>query len=287
MAVTAAVGALLAALAAPAQAEPMPMQEGPFCGEAITKPDGSPWVCTFAEEFDGSALDRDTWVVQTTAASGFNRGGDCVMDSPDNVSVADGTLRLTTRKEAPFECSSPQEDYTSEYTSGTVMTHGTFSQAFGRFEIRAKFPDVKVPGLQGALWLWPDDPGKYGPWPLSGEIDIAEWYSQYPDRVIPFIHYHGKNPYDPSVTNNYCVIDASQFHTYTVVWTESKITITFDGHTCVDHTINPASPLSAPQPFDHPFMIALTQMLGVGANSVTDATPVPATTEVDYVRVWK
>ena len=46
-------------------------------------------------------------------------------------------------------------------------------------------------------------------------------------------------------------------------------------------------PLTGSQPFDHPFMIALTQALGVAGNSVTSATPLPATTQIDYVRVWK
>ena len=287
----AASAASLAVIAVPAHAEPslqVPTQADSSCGATITKPDASAWECTFAEEFDGTSLDADKWIVQTTKASNFKGGGDCVVDSPDNVSVADGVLRLTTRKEAePFVCESPKEDYTTQYTSGTVLSYGTFSQTYGRFEVRAKFPDVKVPGLQGALWLWPDDPVKYGPWPTSGEIDFAEWYSQYPGRVIPFIHYLTADPYDRSVTNNYCLIDASKFHDYTVVWTQEKITISFDGRTCLDHAIDPADPLEAPQPFDHPFMVALTQMLGVGSNAVTDATPLPATTEIDHVRVWK
>jgi hypothetical protein len=40
------------------------------------------------------------------------------------------------------------------------------------------------------------------------------------------------------------------------------------------------------QPFDRPFMINLAQTLGVQANKPTRATPLPATTVIDYVRVW-
>jgi hypothetical protein len=52
---------------------------------------------------------------------------------------------------------------------------------------------------------------------------------------------------------------------------------------------NPAAPLSKPAPFDQPFIIALTQSLGVAttANQPDAATPLPATMQVDYVRVWK
>jgi hypothetical protein len=31
----------------------------------------------------------------------------------------------------------------------------------------------------------------------------------------------------------------------------------------------------------------LTQALGIGANAVTAATPLPATTQIDWVRVWE
>ena len=90
------------------------------------------------------------------------------------------------------------------------------------------------------------------------------------------------------MTNNYCMIaDASAFHSYVAEWTTSTITIKFDGKTCLSHRINPAAPLSGSQPFDQPFIIALTQALGIGTNSVTASTPLPATTTVDYVRVWK
>ena len=48
-------------------------------------------------------------------------------------------------------------------------------QTYGRFDIRARFPEVTLPGSQGALWMTPYQ-NLYGLWPLSGEIDIAEFY---------------------------------------------------------------------------------------------------------------
>ena len=81
-------------------------------------------------------------------------------------------------------------------------------------------------------------------------------------------------------------ITPSEFHSYALEWTTSTLTISFDGHTCVSDNWNPAAPLLKPAPFDQPFMIALTQALGINANAVNDATPLPATTQIDYVRVW-
>lgn len=262
----------------------------PDCGgTVIAKPTGGTWTCTFDDEFSGTAVDTGKWTVQATALSGFHSGPECFEDRPANVSVADGTLSLTARREAaPFTCTSPLGSYPTQYTSGSVSSFAKFTQAYGRFEVRAKLPAATVKGLQESFWLWPANSVKYGPaWPASGEIDIAEIYSQYPDRAIPFIHY---NPaaYDPKVTNNYCLIsNIAAFHSYAVEWTSTAITVVYDGHTCLVDNWNPAS-LVKPQPFDQPFMIALTQALGIGTNAFSPATtPLPATTQVDYVRIWK
>ncbi|MDX6232949.1 MAG: hypothetical protein QOH68_1949 [Nocardioidaceae bacterium] len=265
-----------------------PAEAAPNCGGTLVKANGSRWVCTFVDNFDGERLDTSKWFVQRTDGSGFQGGGDCFVNSTNNVKVANGVLSLTTRKEAQaFTCKSPYGNYTTRYTSGMVSSYFRFAQAYGRFEIRAKFPAAKVAGLQSALWLWPDNPTRFGSWPASGEIDIAEFYSQYPDRAIPYIHYHAATRAG-AVTNNFCMIaNASGFHTYVAEWTASTITITYDGKTCLTHTIKPAAPLTGSEPFNQPFIIALTQALGIGANSVTGSTPLPATTAVDYVRVWK
>jgi beta-glucanase (GH16 family) len=257
------------------------------CGATIKKADGTPWVCTLADNFNGTTLNRDLWFVQTSAASGFGSGDDCFLDDPDNVSVSGGSLKLTVRREAaPFTCTTPKTSYTTQYSSGTINTYTKWSQAFGRFEFRAKFPAATKPGLHGALWMWPDNPVKYGAWPRSGEIDVAEVYSKYNDRAIPYIHYL---PGRSTQTNNYCTLDVTGWHTYVVEWTTKTIKVTFDGVVCVNETIKPAWPMTAPAPFDQPFMLALTEGLGVGANALDPAAPpeVPATMQVDYVHVWK
>ncbi len=251
---------------------------------------GGTWQCTFADEFDGQALDRTKWAPQRTEASGFTSGKTaCFVDSPDNISVSNGTLKLTARKEAQeFSCKDPWGHFNTRYTSGMVSTWGgRFSQTYGRFEVRAKMPAAKVPGLQTSLWLWPVDDTKYGAWPNSGEIDIAEVYSRYPDRAIPYIH-HNNEANDPNKTKTDCLIsDIAAFHKYAVEWTASTIKIIYDDQTCLINTWDPASPQQKPQPFDHPFMIALTQALGIAGNDFDPATtPLPATTEIDYVRVW-
>jgi beta-glucanase (GH16 family) len=262
----------------------------PSCGTAIPKSTGGTWQCTFDDEFGGSALDASKWIPQQTATSGYANGPTaCFVNRPANISVSNGTLNLTARREtAPFTCTDPFGDFTTRYTSGMVSTAGRFSQAYGRFEVRASMPAATVAGLQTSLWLWPVDATRYGAWPGSGEIDIAEVFSSHPDRAIPYVHYNAAAP-DANVTNNYCMIgNLAGFHTYAVEWTTTTIKIIYDGVTCLVDNWSPAFPLTKSQPFDQPFLIALTQALGLGGNAFSPTTtPLPATTKVDYVRAWK
>ena len=259
------------------------------CGYTLfRKADGQYWSCTFADNFSDTSVDPTKWMItETSDASGYHSGQECMVNRPGNVSISGGSLRLTVRKEAePFLCNSPHGAYQTQYTGGTLTTHGRFAQAYGRCEFRAKFPDTKVAGVHSSLWMFPQAQ-KYGAWPASGEIDVAEFYSQYPDRAIPYVHYK-QDGYDPTATNNYCMIaDPTAFHTYVVEWTTTKITVKYDGATCIEHVIDPAAPMAAPAPFDDPFNVVLTQALGVQSNAFDpDKTPLPATMQVDYVRAW-
>jgi beta-glucanase (GH16 family) len=283
------------------------------CGPKLAKTPGSTveWSCTLNEDFDGSALDADVWSVQTTAGSGFGVGGECFVDDPDNVSVGGGNLSLTVRKEdQPHPCQKPNPGdwanpihFETDYTAGSVLTDHKFSQAYGRFEIRAKMPSSTLPGLQFAFWLWPQDLTNYpvtaetGRW-ANGEIDIMEWYSTYPHHGVPFLHYahtyvQGPNgnpvPDDPNLTRACLVGTMADWHTYTLEWTPTSIRILYDGVVCLENTSWTPSNTAMPGPFDKPFMISLTQALGAlgTANQVNPQTPLPATATIDYVKVWE
>jgi beta-glucanase (GH16 family) len=274
----------------------------PTCGgeSPSPKPGGGAWTCSFDDEFaaatgDATALRTSWWVPQLTATSAFTTGPSgyeaCYVNTPKNISVSGGALHLTVRKEAaPFTCGS----FRTQYTSGMVSTYTNFNQTYGRFEVRALLPQTTASGLQETLWLWPLNDVKYGPaWPDSGEVDFSEFYSQYATLDVPYIHY----VYDPAtinpathtntVTATNCQISLTQYNDYAVVWSPGSFTITINGKTClVDNYL--AYGLMGAQPFDQPFFVALTQALGVGTNAFNPvSTPLPATTSVDYVRVWR
>jgi beta-glucanase (GH16 family) len=262
------------------------------------KPGGSKWICTFDDEFDAAtgdarALDRSRWTPQVTDRTGFTTGPllseACYVDSRKNVSVSHGALHLTARREpSPIGCALG----ITPYTSGMVTTYGHFSQAYGRFEVRAKLPHVTAPGLHETLWLWPVDDTRYGSWPASGEVDFSEFYSRKPNLDIPYIHYD----YEPSTTSGAthsnivtkgCAIHVSRYNDYALIWSRGRFKISVNHRTCLIDKYAPSN-VSSPAPFDQPFLISLTQALGVGTNAFDpSSTPLPATTSVDYVRVWK
>jgi len=260
----------------------------PDCGPAIRKSLFASWKCTFADDFDGNALDPAKWVPVTSASSGLTAGPGCYVDTPQNIAVYDGALHLTARQEAaPFTCPSSKGNFTTQYSSGQVATYGKFFQTYGRFAVRAAFPAATVAGLQSTLWLWPENPMATG---AVGEIDFAEWYSSLPSYVIPYVHYL----YDPSsvnwltstnvVTNDCKIGDASAFHEYVAEWSSTSIVVKIDGQTCLVDHYHPWGT----NPFAQPYFVALSQALGLGTNAFDPATtPLPATTTIDYVRVWK
>jgi beta-glucanase (GH16 family) len=257
------------------------------CGPQLTWPDGRVRRCTFTEDFNGSSLDSSKWMVLTAGNTGLKTApGDCLVNDPRNVRVYNGALQLTTRRET-IPCVNQQgEAFTSTHTSATVSTYSKFDQAYGRWEIRARFPTVTTPGSQAALWMLPTNPGPL-PWPTSGEIDIVEFFSHYPDRGIPFLHYVSKT-LDFSVTNNYCMLDGpTEFHTYLLDWRPGRITVKIDGKTCIDHVVNPAAPLFGSAPFDKRYFLNLSQILGRGKNAPSANTPAVLTTQVDWVRIWE
>lgn len=257
-------------------------------GEKPAKPGGGRYQCSFEDNFDGSTLNSTKWQVQGTHYSGMTSGNkDCFVDDPDNLSVHGGQVHLTSRVEAqPFICRSPFGDFTTSTTAATIATTNRFAQTYGRFEFRAKMPAGTAQGVQSALWLYPQE-HTYGSWPSSGEIDVAEWFSGKADHVYPSVHYAGE---DTSKSSGYnCVVPTAgtAFHRYAVEWTPTVMRFYYDGQLCFHHSWTPTAPLVAPQPFDQPFYVVLTQVFGGAWNAVAPETPLSATLDVDWVRVWK
>lgn len=277
-----------AATVAPGATSPL-KTAAPNCGApAPQRPDGSRYVCSFVDDFTGNKLDTDKWLVQETWFSGMTSvNRDCYVNNPATVAVGAGYLALTARRNLPpFICRSPFGQFVTNSTASTVVTRDKFTQTYGRFEFRAKMPPVVGPGAHTALWLYPQN-HVYGPWPHSGEIDVAEYFSVHPTNVYPSVHYQGENIFQSTGLNCPVAGASGRFHEYAVEWTPTVMRFFYDGALCFQHSWTPSAPLSPPKPFDQPFYLVLTQVWGHGKNAVTWQTPNSAMLLVDWVRVWK
>jgi beta-glucanase (GH16 family) len=257
------------------------------CGATIAKPGGGQWQCTFADDFGGTRLDRTKWIVQDTARTGFRTGSTCYQPDRKNVAVKRGALRLNALKGDQFRCGNLLRGFSTRYTGGMVGTKGKFSQTYGRFEVRAKWPSADTSGIHGGFWMYPVD-DVYGRWPESGELDVAEWWSSRPRLSLPSLHYDGR---DKEVDSGWrCKVRTpTRFHRYALVWQKNVMRFSIDGKECFARRWRPEAPQQRPQPFDHPFSLILNMGVGrkVGRQKVTAETEFPARYVVDYAKAWR
>ena len=241
---------------------------------------------SWQDEFDGTSVESARWAfdIGTGTQYGLTGWGNNELqyytNRSQNASVSNGTLKITALKESYGGQS---------YTSARLKTQGLFSQAGGRFEIRAALPTGQ--GFWPAIWMMPAS-DTYGGWAASGEIDIMEARGQQPDRVNGAIHYGGTWPSN-TWSESTRVLPAGQtissFHTYALEWDTAAtpaIRWYVDDVLYATKTLWWSSGAAYPAPFDKPFYMLLN--LAVGGNYVgspNGSTPFPSTMQVDYVRV--
>ena len=240
----------------------------------------------WSDEFNGTALNREDWNVETHEPGWVNKEWQAYVDSTENIKVQDGKLLIQPVK-------TKNEDGTYSYTSGRVNTQGNHDFKYGYFECRAKVPTGK--GYLPAFWMMPTDENLYGQWPKCGEIDIMEVMGQETNKAYGTIHYgephdQSQGTYSVAAANNF----ADNYHTYAVDWEPGKITWYVDGikyHEESDwfSAKSGQGTVAYPAPFDQPFYMILN--LAVGGSWV--GYPDDSTTyddqqfAIDYVKVYQ
>jgi len=197
------------------------------------------------DEFNGDSLDLRWWNYQYGygAAEGLwqwgNREEQYYTDSPSNVRVSDGTLKITAIREPTVL----QDGYTFNYTSGRINTKGKAGFFGGmktkdgkqwnnvRIEARIKAPQPTT-GTWAAYWMLPIDL-RYGVWASSGEIDVYEMKNNF-IRNNMALHYGGPWPKYSERFNTYERRPgggsfSDDFTVVTMDWTPTQINMYMDG----------------------------------------------------------
>lgn len=235
-------------------------------------------TATWVDEFDYTGLPESSkWDYDLGGSGWGNNEKQYYTNSLSNVSVADGKLTITAKKESMNGMA---------YTSTRLVTRNKMDALYGRFEIKAKLPSGR--GTWPAIWMLPTDRA-YGDWPKSGEIDIME-HVGYDQNVVHFTThteaYYFKINTQKSSTK--LIPDASTaFHIYRVDWTPYAVRGYYD-NVMVFEFVNEGKGYKV-WPFDKRFHLLLNVAVGGdwgGAQGIDD-TIFPQKLEVDYVKYFK
>lgn len=264
-----------------------------MCGSALAAPppdppagDGTPWMRTWTDEFDGpdhSLPDPEKWVLESGGGGWGNHELQTYTTRPANLSVEGGHLVIRALRERHTGADGIERSY----TSARMKTLGRFSQAYGRFEARLQVPYGQ--GIWPAFWMLGDDIEKAG-WPTCGEIDVMENIGREPTVVHGTIHgpgYSGGKGIGTAVRLPSEARFADGFHEFAVEWEPQALRFYLDGTLYATRT--PADlPAGAKWVFDHPFFIILNVAVGGDWPGKPDATTTfPQVMRVDYVRVYR
>lgn len=215
-------------------------------------------MLAWSDEFDGARLDETKWEVWDWAST---KNEELEHYLPDEVWLESGLLRIRSRK---------RRHRGREYTSGKLTTKHTFTQTYGRFEMRARIPSGK--GIWPAFWL-----NAAAGWPP--EIDVFEVLGHKPDTV--FMTNHFKRPLGRRAfrQGRHQGPDYSRdFHVYAVEWEKGAIRWYVDG---VERF---RSTEGVP---DQPMYIIVNTAVGGSWPGNPDGTTVfPQHFDIDYVRVY-
>ena len=217
------------------------------------------WRLVWHEEFEGDTLDQEKWRVEHAA---LVKNNELQFYAADEVYLEEGCLVLRSRA---------RDMGGRAYTSGLVDTNHRFSQAFGRFEIRARIPSGR--GIWPAHWMLPEN---HPAWPP--EIDIMEALGHEPDTVYLTQHW-GTWPDNKHEGTSLKGPDFSDdFHTFAMEWSPERI------DWFVDEKLEFSRTSEIPQ---IPFHIILNTAIGGDwPGNPDESTRFPQHHLIDYVRVY-
>ncbi len=242
----------------------------------------------WADEFDGTEIDRTKWTFDVGGHGFGNQELQFYSTRTENVWVEDGHLVIQAKREA-YEG--------KEFTSARLKSHGRMAVKYGTIEARIRVPDL-ADGLWPAFWLLGDNIGQVS-WPGCGEIDILEMGTSEAiatglvnRRVSAAGHWDYFGDYagygahiDSAVNLN------DDYHIYKLTWTPTALRAYLDGNSShwgldIDDPTG-----TSMEEFHNPAFLVLN--LAVGGINFVDITnpalitaPFPACMYIDWIRIY-
>lgn len=229
--------------------------------------DPGPWHLVFDSEFNGSSLDHSQWSTGAAGGTGLTSGYNTLEQEcydPAQVRVTGGALDLTAiaKKESCYDWNL-RSVVTEPYASGAVSTDRIFSFTYGYMEAR-----IWLPSGPDGIADWPAFAATGQNWPTDGEIDVLEGL-----HGQACAHFNG-----PSGAGlpGFCstVTFTGGWYTFAADWEPGSVTYYYDGTEVWSDTSGVTS---------EPMYLILC----LAASTHWAPITVPATMQVDYVRVWQ
>jgi len=215
------------------------------------------------------APDATNWTYDLGAGGWGNGEVQTYTNSAENAKVLDGSLIITAKA-----------DGSGGYTSARLKSQGLRKFTYGRIEVRAKLPASA--GTWPAIWML----GSNNPtvsWPYCGEIDIMEQTGANKETTLGTLHwYNNTASANASYGESTAVANASSdFHLYTVEWSDTSIKIYLDDVSFFQMANN------STLPFNADFFMILNIAMGGTLGGDIDPSFTEDTMEIDYVKVFQ
>ncbi|MCP3928908.1 MAG: family 16 glycosylhydrolase [Bacteroidetes bacterium] len=235
------------------------------------------WDKVWADEFDGSMLDEDSWTYEVGGEGWGNNEWQYYREGTNNAYLSDGNLTIEAKKES-FE--------TAQYTSARLITKGKKEFTLGRVDIRAKLPEGQ--GIWPALWMLGANISEVG-WPACGEIDVMELLGHEPSTSHATVHWgnpgEGSQHTGGSITLQDNEKFSDNFHVFSLIWKVNQIEAYVD-YKLIRRWKN--SEINGNYPFNTPFFFIFN--IAVGGNwpgYPDETTQFPQYMHVDYIRYFQ
>ena len=215
------------------------------------------------------APDATNWTYDLGDGGWGNGEVQTYTNSAENAKVLDGSLIITAKA-----------DGSGGYTSARLKSQGLRKFTYGRIEVRAKLPASA--GTWPAIWMLGSNFTTVG-WPTCGEIDIMEQTGANKETTLGTLHWYNTTANgNASYGETTAVADASSdFHLYTVEWSDTSIKIYLDDvnffQMANDSTL----------PFNADFFMILNIAMGGTLGGDIDPSFTEDTMEIDYVKVFQ
>ncbi len=230
-------------------------------GRPSPTPIPTTWRSVFSEDFNGDSLDSSKWSAAWDGITGVygpvNAAETACYDSSNLSFHGDGTLhmQLISKQETCKGAVRPN-------AGALIHSNGKFQFSYGLYEVRAYLPAAPDGTIANWPAIWSD--GQH--WPRDGEIDTLEGLG---GKACFNFHYSRRSA-SPICHSG----DFTGWHTFASDWEPGSITYYYDGVQVGKITTGITS---APE-----YLI-----LNYTQGSWGGPTSVPATMQIDYVRVWQ